>query len=131
MVIVPECFMGIDICRALKSNGTIHGSVKGYITKAWMLFSSHNKPQNQANILNQRLETDQRQNKLLNICIGSPNRILKMIEMKALNISYLSHVIIYTKPNKKNFTIFDIKDCKADLCEILKLFTTQEITLMK
>lgn len=54
-----------------------------------------------------------------------------MVELKAIDPVNIRHVIIVTKPNKKNFTIFDIKDCRNDLCEVLKLFTSQEITLMK
>ena len=59
--------------------------------------------------------------KLLNIFIGTPNRILKLLEMDGIELtSQLKYIVLHCKRNKKNFTIFDIKDTRKDLVDLMK-----------
>mmetsp|Transcript_26622 Transcript_26622/g.26506 ORF Transcript_26622/g.26506 Transcript_26622/m.26506 type:complete len:98 (+) Transcript_26622:577-870(+) len=59
--------------------------------------------------------------KLLNVFVGTPNRILKLLEMDGIDLSsQLKYIILHCKRNKKNFTLLDIKDTRKDLVDLMK-----------
>lgn len=53
---------------------------------------------------------------MVNIYVGTPNRIKKLIEIEAISVSkaMLKFIIVDCKPNSKNQTIFDILETKDD-----------------
>ena len=117
MVITPDCYFAIDLYKKVE---TLDFSRKGYTVKPFKLFSKHMKPKDQFRVLN-RVHPKKGSSKLLNMFIGTPNRILKLLEMDGINLTHqLKYVVLHSKRNKKNFTIFDIKDTRKDLVSLMK-----------
>ena len=119
MVITPDCYTAIDQFRALEKLDIIENSIEGkhkdYIIKLVKLFSKASKPAQQIKTLSKGLGKKETK-KLVNVYFGTPNRLLKLIEMKGISVTKtLRHIVVHCKQNKKKFTIFDIKDTKNDL----------------
>ncbi len=82
LVICPDAFMAIDLFNGLKTSGVLRDKARdGAIVKGWKLFSKHMKPEAQAKTLEQNLSAKQRDNALINVYIGTSNRMLRMFEI--------------------------------------------------
>jgi hypothetical protein len=82
------------------------------------LFSKHISIEEQ-----QQLLTSGKTGKYINVYVGVPNRIRKLIEVgtiKAKNSS-LQSIIVDTHLNAKNFSIFDIYETRDDTFDIFMM----------
>lgn len=117
LVITPDCYAAIDLHK--KAEGLNFGKA-GYTVKSFKLFSKHMKPKEQLKTL-ARTHPKKSSSKLLNVFVGTPNRILKLLEMDGIDLtSQLKYIVLHCRRNKKNFTIFDIKDTRKDLVDLMK-----------
>ena len=64
-----------------------------------------------------------KQKRVLNVYVGTPNRVLKLHSLKAFDIGVQSdrfrYFVVDCRLNKKNFSIFENKETKSDLLELL------------
>ena len=119
IIVTPDCYFAIDLYKCVDK---LDFRNRGYVVRPWKLFSKHMKPEEQYKALSKGLEK-KTQNKLLNVYIGTPNRILKLLEMKGINMNdSLKYIVLHCKRNKKNYTLFDIKDTRKDLVDLMKRF---------
>ena len=136
MVITPDWYFAIDLCRALEK---IKFENKSFLIKSHKLFSKACKPKRQLEKLSKGIGSKS-DKKLINLYFGTPNRLLKFIKNEGKFVSNsikfsnkfhienkclldlnksLKYVIIHCKKNKKKFTIFDIKDTRSDLHKLM------------
>jgi len=61
--------------------------------------------------------------KVINVYVGVPNRVKKLIEVGTVNVkgSHLKHLIIDTRLNPKNLSIFDVLETRDDSLDLLLL----------
>jgi len=85
-----------------------------HVTK---LFAKHIKPEEQAALLGKK-HPNAKQKRVLNIYVGTPNRLLKLESMEAFDIGKKSdryrYMIIDCRLNKKNFSVFETKETRGD-----------------
>ncbi|KAF9926497.1 hypothetical protein FBU30_003936 [Linnemannia zychae] len=106
-VVLIVCASGIravDVIRALP--------LFAEAAKIGKLFSKHLKVSEQVYFL---------QNTCTHICVGTPNRIEKLIEDGALDLSRLELVLIDAHVDGKKRTILDIQEIRVDLFRMLGL----------
>ena len=93
-----------------------------YDVKVTKLFAKHIKPEEQVDLLSKK-HPNGKQKRVLNIYVGTPNRILKLQGMGAFDIGVQSdrfrYFVIDCRLNKKNFSIFENKETKSDLLELI------------
>jgi hypothetical protein len=60
---------------------------------------------------------------VINVFVGVPNRVKKLIELGTVNVkgSHFQHLVIDTKLNPKNFSIFDVLETRDDTFDLLLL----------
>lgn len=118
VIVTPDCYFAIDLYKAFSN---LNFSDTGYVVKPWKLFSKHMKPKEQYEVLNKELQ-GKKSKRLINVYIGTPNRLMKLLEMEGIKFTdSLKYMVLHCKRNKKNFTIFDIKDTRKDLVDFLKI----------
>ena len=71
--------------------------------------------------------TEKREGRFINVYIGVPNRIKKLIEVGTINITSRSvkSIIFDTNLNTKDFSIFDTYETRDDTFDILLLARKQ------
>lgn len=110
-----------------KDNRGYSESKLKYDINVQKLFAKHIKPEEQAELLGKK-HHNAKAKRVLNIYIGTANRLLKLSKMKAFDIGIQSdrfrHLIIDCRPSKKNFSIFEIKETKSDTLDLLCLSRT-------
>lgn len=117
LVITPDWYFAIDLFKSVEK---FDFSRRGYVIKPFKLFSKHMKPNEQVKALS-KFHPKKSGSKLLNVYLGTPNRILKLLELDGIKLtSSLKYVVLHCKRNMKNFTIFDIKDTRKDLVDLMK-----------
>eukprot|EP01114_Cavostelium_apophysatum_P023886 TRINITY_DN9149_c0_g1_i1.p1 TRINITY_DN9149_c0_g1~~TRINITY_DN9149_c0_g1_i1.p1 ORF type:complete len:281 (-),score=46.06 TRINITY_DN9149_c0_g1_i1:544-1386(-) len=106
IILVISADRGETLCRSLSSWG-----FKVPIAKLWA--KGQGKPQQQAATL---------KSKPVNIVVGTPNRISKLIELEALSLSHLKYVVFDAtyRLKPRNLNIFDQYETQADICLFYK-----------
>lgn len=75
------------------------------------LFAKHIKADDQADTLTIAFHP---------IAVGTPARVKKLLEMDALSLEHTTHVIFDMEKDKKNMTIFELKDTAKEMVELLQ-----------
>jgi hypothetical protein len=92
-------------------------SSHGYDIHVTKLFAKHIKPEEQAALLAKK-HPNAKQKRVLNIYVGTPNRLLKLESMDAFDIGKKSdrfrYLLVDCRMNKKNFSIFETKETRGD-----------------
>ena len=87
------------------------------------LFAKHIKPEEQAALLAKK-HPNAKQKRVLNIYVGTPNRLLKLESMEAFDIGKKSdrfrYLVIDCRMNKKNFSIFETKETRGDTIQLIR-----------
>jgi hypothetical protein len=107
----------VDVCKELKAlYAEPHSS--GIEVKIQKLFSKHISVEE-----HQKWLSHKKPGQYLNIFVGVPNRVKKLIELDTIKVSNKAFktVLIDSHLNSKNFTIFDIFETRDDLYDILLL----------
>ncbi|RUS22676.1 hypothetical protein BC937DRAFT_87875 [Endogone sp. FLAS-F59071] len=103
LVLTSSAIRAVDLIRAV--------SEFQKQTKVAKLFAKHLKMEEQVVFL---------KNTLVNVAVGTPSRILKLLEeTDALKLDRLELVVIDCEKDKKQFTIFDLLDVRTDLFKFL------------
>ena len=132
MIIKPDTYNVVDLNKLLVAkykdlNGIANyeyeeQSSEQYDIHVTKLFAKHIKPEEQVALLGTK-HPNGKYKRVLNIYIGTPNRLLKLHQMKAYDIGTLSdrfrYLVIDCRLNKKNFTIFENKETKSDTLDLL------------
>ncbi|KAJ3097825.1 hypothetical protein HDU97_004522 [Phlyctochytrium planicorne] len=79
--------------------------------KVAKLFARHMKVKDQVEVLKK---------KDVSVCVGTPNRIAKVMELGALTADNISYVIFDGAADKKERTVFSMKELEPDVLSILK-----------
>jgi len=115
------------ISALYKDNRGFGASKMGYDINVQKLFAKHCKPEEQAELLGKK-HHNAKVKRVLNVYIGTANRLLKLSKMKAYDIGILSdrfrHMIIDCRLNKKSFSIFEVNETKSDALDLLCLSST-------
>jgi hypothetical protein len=82
------------------------------------LFSKHITVEEQQNLL-----TTTKPGQFINVHVGVPNRVKKLIELGSINVKNkrFGHLIIDSHLNPKNLAIFDVLETRDDLYDTLLL----------
>ena len=107
----------VDVCKELKAlYAEPHSS--GIEVKIQKLFSKHISVEE-----HQKWLSHKKPGQYLNIFVGVPNRVKKLIELDTIKVSNKAFktILIDSHLNSKNFTIFDIFETRDDLYDILLL----------
>ena len=117
MVLTPDTQVVVDVCKELKAKFS-EKSYKGAEIRIQKLFSKHITVEEHTAILK-----DQKPGKFINVYVGVPNRIKKLIEVGTVNVKgkHFSHLVIDSKLNTKNYSIFDILETRDDAYDLLLL----------
>ncbi|KAI8977932.1 U3-containing 90S pre-ribosomal complex subunit-domain containing protein [Pilobolus umbonatus] len=102
LVVTHSAVRAVELARALQEFATT--------AKVAKLFAKHFKIEEQIDYL-------ERQS--LHIGVGTPNRLLALIEQDHLKLDLLELVVIDTERNAKKFNIFDIQEVRTDLFNFL------------
>eukprot|EP01134_Creolimax_fragrantissima_P007954 CFRG7954T1 len=98
VIIVTHTAIGAaDIYKELKEFSQVCRVAK--------LFAKHFKVEEQVKYLQQHA---------VRIAVGTPNRIHKLIEEGALNLSNLTYILVDTRRDVKNQNLFNVKQIRAD-----------------
>jgi hypothetical protein len=107
----------VDVCKELK---TLYSEPlpSGVEIKIQKLFSKHISIEE-----HQKWLSHKRPGQYLNIFVGVPNRVKKLIELETIKVSNKAFktILIDAHVNSKNFTIFDIFETRDDLYDIFLL----------
>ena len=125
LIICPDTYNVVDLNKLLVTmyKSTNESNLK-YDVHVQKLFAKHIKPEEQATLLSKK-HPNAKQKRVLNIYIGTANRLLKLQKLKAFDIGITSdrfrNLIIDCRLNKKNFSMFEIKETKSDTMDLLCL----------
>eukprot|EP01095_Lingulamoeba_sp_RSL-Kostka_P016474 TRINITY_DN8076_c0_g1_i1.p1 TRINITY_DN8076_c0_g1~~TRINITY_DN8076_c0_g1_i1.p1 ORF type:complete len:263 (+),score=62.21 TRINITY_DN8076_c0_g1_i1:299-1087(+) len=103
LIITHSAKRAVELMRLLKNFDN-----RFIVTK---LFAKHIKIKVQSDIL---------QTKVVNIAVGTPNRILKLAQLNDLSLKDCDYLVIDCEQNIKRQTIFDLKDTNSDLFKFYK-----------
>jgi hypothetical protein len=106
------CPMVLIICASAVRATEIIKSISARLIKCKIgkLFAKHFKITEQIELLSKEI---------FPVCIGTPNRLNKLIEMGALHLSKLKVVLVDTTPDKKQFTVLSLTEVRNDMYELL------------
>ncbi|KAJ3225040.1 cms1 ribosomal small subunit [Chytriomyces hyalinus] len=108
LIVTPSAERAITVIPALKPIGKIA-----------KLFARHMKVEEQVKQL---------QAHAFPVCVGTPNRILKLLEAGALKPENLGYILLDgTSRDKKLRSFFDIPELKADVIALLKLVSENKV----
>ncbi|KAI8837733.1 U3-containing 90S pre-ribosomal complex subunit-domain containing protein [Chytriomyces cf. hyalinus JEL632] len=108
LIVTPSAERAITVIPALKPIGKIA-----------KLFARHMKVEEQVKQL---------QAHAFPVCVGTPNRILKLLEAGALKSENLGYVLLDgTSRDKKLRSFFDIPELKLDVIALLKLVSDNKV----
>jgi len=95
----------------------------GIEIKIQKLFSKHISVEEHQSILSAKPGEGKGPNKFINIYVGVPNRVKKLVELGAIKVasSKFKHIVIDSHLNAKNFSIFDIYETRDDLYDLFML----------
>ena len=85
-------------------------AVKASTAKIAKLFAKHFKIEEQIDFLGREA---------IHIGVGTPNRLLALVEQGHLKLDNLELVVIDTERNPKRFNIFDLQEVRTDLFSFL------------
>ncbi|OMJ10500.1 Protein CMSS1 [Smittium culicis] len=102
LVICSSAIRSVSVVRDIKTGSNL---------KVGKLFSKHMKIDEQIDFL-QKNEID--------VAVGTPNRLLKLLELKKLDTSNLSLLIIDCQRDNKMRTVIDMDDTRKDLSILWK-----------
>jgi hypothetical protein len=87
------------------------------------LFAKHIKPDEQKDLLSNK-HPHAKDRKVLNLYIGTPNRLLKLFQINAFDTGKMSdrfrHLVIDCRINKKGYSIFENKETNADTLKFIQ-----------
>ncbi|KAJ3244169.1 cms1 ribosomal small subunit [Chytriomyces hyalinus] len=108
LIVTPSAERAITVIPALKPIGKIA-----------KLFARHMKVEEQVKQL---------QAHAFPVCVGTPNRILKLLEAGALKSENLGYILLDgTSRDKKLRSFFDIPELKSDVIALLKLVSENKV----
>ncbi|KAI7902010.1 U3-containing 90S pre-ribosomal complex subunit-domain containing protein [Cokeromyces recurvatus] len=105
LIITHSAIRAVNLVRALKEFSST--------AKIAKLFAKHFKIEDQIKFLEQEA---------IHIGVGTPNRLLTLVEQGHLKLDNLELVVIDTERNPKSFNIFDIQEVRGDLFNFLGQF---------
>lgn len=126
LIITPDTYNVVDLNKLLvykySQNENLENNLQ-YDVHVSKLFAKHIKPEEQAESLAKK-HPNAKVKRVINIYIGTPNRLLKLSQMDAFDIGKksdrLRYLIVDCRLNKKNFSIFETHETKNDAIELLK-----------
>ena len=105
LVVTPSALTAVELVRALSK-------FKEYGTVA-KLFARHIKVEEQIRVL--------RSQRVL-IGVGTPNRLLKLVQEGALQLDRVEGLILDAGKDKSNRSFFDLKEIRTDFFEFFERF---------
>ncbi|KAL8985561.1 MAG: hypothetical protein Q9205_000763 [Flavoplaca limonia] len=107
LVLTSAALRAADLSRVLRKFQTKEATVA-------KLFAKHIKLKNAMSFVKKR--------RRINIGVGTPTRIIDLLEERALNLESLERVIIDTSfMDRKNRSIFDMKETQRPLLQLLNM----------
>lgn len=85
------------------------------VVKLHQVFAKHKKLEMQASEFRQTAKG----RRVVNVIVGTPNRICRLIECKALDPTGLKYLILDCTPNAKKQTLLDYRESHRDVFELL------------
>ncbi|CAI5708745.1 unnamed protein product [Peronospora destructor] len=77
-----------------------------------------------AKLFGKHLKEDKQAKKLADnyfpIAVGTPARVKKLLEMRALSMNFTKRVIFDMEKDKKQFTVLDLKDAATEMMDLLQ-----------
>lgn len=131
-MVCPDTYNVVDINKALVDKfkgltGKDKQSSEQYDLRIFKLFAKHIKPEEQQEALGQK-HPNAKAKRVLAVYVGTPNRLLKLQEMGAFDLGLVSdrfrHLVIDCRLNKKNFSIFECKETRADTLKLIQAANT-------
>jgi U3-containing 90S pre-ribosomal complex subunit len=119
MVLTPDTQVVVDVVKDLKAKFAEKKDSEGGVqVKIQKLFSKHISIEE-----HQRWLTSRNPGQYINVFVGVPNRIKKLIELGTIKVSNkkFKQIIIDSHLNPKNFSIFDIFETRDDLYDLFLL----------
>ncbi|OBZ90394.1 Protein CMSS1 [Choanephora cucurbitarum] len=102
LIITHSAIRSVDLVRGLKDFAST--------AKIAKLFAKHFKIEEQIDFLGREA---------IHIGVGTPNRLLALVEQGHLKLDNLELVVIDTERNPKRFNIFDLQEVRTDLFSFL------------
>lgn len=116
IVMTSDTQQVVDLCKVLKEK--FAKEKNGIEVKVQKLFSKHITVEEHSSLLKSA-----KAGKYLNVYVGVPNRIKKLIEVGTIKVksSQFKCLVFDTHLNPKNFSIFDVWETRDDTYDILML----------
>jgi hypothetical protein len=127
LVICPDTYNVVDLNKLLVEKYKDFSGLKPdngakYDVHIFKLFAKHIKPEEQKETLSQK-HPNAKVKRVLNVYVGTPNRLLKLLSMEAFDLGELSdrfrHMIIDCRIGPKGFSIFEGMETRVDTLELL------------
>ena len=126
-MICPDTYNVVDLNKLLVEKYKDFSGLKPdngakYDVHIFKLFAKHIKPEEQKETLSQK-HPNAKVKRVLNVYVGTPNRLLKLLSMQAFDLGELSdrfrHMIIDCRIGPKGFSIFEGMETRVDTLELL------------
>ncbi|KAI8061532.1 U3-containing 90S pre-ribosomal complex subunit-domain containing protein [Gilbertella persicaria] len=102
LIVTHSAIRAVDLARALKEFSST--------AKIAKLFAKHFKIEEQVEFLDREA---------IHLGVGTPNRLLTLVDQGHLKLDNLELVVIDTERNPKRFNIFDLQEVRSDLFNFL------------
>ena len=124
MVICPDTYNVVDLNKLFVEKFKVLDKEEcPYDVHVQKLFAKHIKPEEQKEMLSTK-HPHAKERKVLNLYLGTPNRLLKLLSMGAYDPGKISdrfrHLVIDCRLSKKGFSIFEQKETKQDTLSVVK-----------
>ncbi|KUF76074.1 CMSS1 protein [Phytophthora nicotianae] len=87
--------------------------LKSFKCNVLKLFAKHKKPEEQAKLLASSYSP---------IAVGTPARVKKLLEMDALSLKHMTHVIFDMEKDKKQLTVLELNDTATEMVDLLQFY---------
>ena len=117
LIIELDCYSVINQTKAINellSTPEYRNNVKAFI-RLHQVFAKHKKIDQQAD---EFAKTSKRK-PVLNIVISTPNRLMKLVDLKILDYTKLKYVILDCTPNTKKQCLLDHRDTRDDVLKLI------------
>ena len=127
MVVCPDTYNVVDLNKLLvekyKDLSGAKPSEALYDVRVHKLFAKHIKPEEQAEQLGKK-HPNAKAKRVLNVYVGTPNRLLKLHTMNAYDLGIQSdrfrYLLIDCRVGPKGYTIFENHETKPDTLELIR-----------
>ena len=116
-----DCHIVLSLCKTLREEVNEKINAKNYGVKVYVnkIFAKHTKLQEQVTQFNQILMKSEGVENVINVMLCTPNRLLKLSQLGAINYNTLKYLVLDSNQNIKKQSLFDVQSLRNEVFQLI------------